>query len=165
MCYIAVALVALFAVSGCGGGGDGDSATASSGGPVTVEAGSLSKAQFVKQARAICTKSHEGFERDAVRILKQQKADPTKASEGDPEAELVLDAFVPNFQSQIDQVSELGAPRGDEDEVSAFLTALQEAVDGANQDPRAFVRSEADLGKAPKLAKAYGLEECASLSF
>jgi hypothetical protein len=159
------AFVALLA-AGCGGSGNDDSATAaSSSSEVTVETGSLSKAQFVKQARAICTKSHENFERDAVQILKRQNADPTKASKGDPEAELVLDAFVPNFQSQIDQVSELGAPRGDEEKVSAFLTALQEAVDGASNDPRAFVRSEADLGKAPKLAKAYGLEECASLSF
>lgn len=159
-----VVAMLLFA-AGCGDSDSSDTGDgSSSSGEVTVATNSLSKAEFVKQANVACAKSRVQFEKDLAAFLKKLNANPTKASEGSPDTEIIEKIFVPNFQEQIDMVSSLGAPSGDEAQVSAILSSLQKAVDGADEDPQAFVRSEGDLGNAPKLASAYGLTSCATLS-
>ena len=158
---IAAALTALLLAAGCGS--DDDSATGSSDGEVTVETGSLSKAKFVEQANAICQKTKDQFNKEAAQFVEQVSKKPPKPTEGSPEEKLVEKAVVPNYQNEVDEISALGAPSGDEKEVTAFLEALQQVVDGASEEPASFVQSGGSFGKAPKLAKAYGLSGCAEL--
>jgi len=157
-----VAALSLLLATGCGGD---DSATGSSSdGEVTVETSSLSKAQFTKQANAVCSETRKQIEGELAAYLKKQNEDPTAASEGDPEIELVEETVIPNMQKQVDEISALGAPSGDEEELSAFLNSLQKTVDEMSDDPKTFIRSQGSFGDAPKLAEAYGLDGCASLT-
>ena len=130
------------AVSGCGGG-DGDEDAAPE---------PISKADFSTQADKICA--------DAT-------ADLTAAAEAlgeDPSQEQIeafaSDSLVPSLQAQHDDIEALGAPEGDEDEVEAILTALQEGIDTVEADPGSITSSE-PFGEASELAADYGLEECA----
>lgn len=159
---IAAALSALLFAAGCGGSDD-DSATGSSGGStdVTIETGSLSKAEFIKQASAACVKTQEQFEKHAAAFLEESNKNPPKPTETSPEITLVKTVFIPDYQDQVEAVSALGAPSGDEQELTTFLEALQKVLDDADANPQAFIESGGSFGKAPKLAKAYGLVGCA----
>lgn len=157
---VGVALSALLVAAGCGGGDD--SATGSSG-DVTVETGSLSKAEFVKQASAICKKTQENFTGEAAAFVTKTNKEPPKPTETGPEEKLVETILIPNFESQVEEISELGAPSGDEEEVTAFLDSLQAVLDEASEDPQAFIETEGSFGRAPKLAQKYGLTGCAEI--
>lgn len=158
---LVAALSALLLVGGCGD--SDDSATGSSDGEVTVETGSLSKAAFVKQANKICLETQKKFQIEAVRFIERAGKNPPKPTEASPEEELTETIVVKNFQDQVDELASLGAPSGDEEEISAILNALQQEVDNASEDPATFIKSEGSFGKAPKLASAYGLTECATV--
>jgi hypothetical protein len=155
-------LAALLLVAGCGS--DEDDATGSSGGgEVTVETGSLSKAEFVKQANAVCAKNREQLERAVATFTAETSKTPAKPSEEPPEVAFLEETYLPGFQQQVDEVSAIGAPAGDEKEIVAFLQALQNMIDTATEEPQAFIDGDVSLDKAAKLAKAYGLTNCADL--
>lgn len=153
--------VLLLAV-GCGSD-DGEATGSSENGEVTVETGSLSKAEFVKQASAACAKTREQLTQEFVKLFEQASKSPPKPTEVSPEVKFVEENYVTGFQRQIDEVSALGAPAGDEEEITAFLESMQQEIEKAAEDPQAFITRDAGLGKAPKLAKAYGLTNCAEL--
>ena len=161
---IAGVLSALLLVAGCGSDeGDATGSSSSGNGEVTVETGSLSKAEYVKQVSAICTKSREQLETEIAALLRKTSNEPPKPSEESPQVEFLEDTYLPSFQAQLDEVSAVAVPAGDEKEITAFLKALQYMVDRGTEDPQTFVSGEVSLDKAGKLAKAYGLENCADL--
>jgi hypothetical protein len=149
----AAALAILLAAGGCGGS---DSSAAD----VTVETGSLSKAQFIKRADAICEANRAQFTREftafAQKIQRSSKA-AQEASNDDP----VEKILIPNFQKDINEISNLGAPSGDEQEVGAFLEALGQRLEEIRERPTILEETVTPFAKAEKLAKAYGLTGCA----
>jgi hypothetical protein len=182
----AVAIAALVVLAGCGGGsssssggegqataGGGESTSAGSaasgkaaGGKgestsgKTVQPGSLSKSEFVKQANAICEKGKkEGLAKMSAYV---------KAHKGSSEAanlklisEAIRTVFIPQIQNQVDAIRALGAPAGEEAQVEGFLTALEEDAEAARQSSG----TSATLGKSfrvsVKLAHEYGVDGCA----
>jgi hypothetical protein len=155
-------LSALLLAAGCGSD-EGDATGSSGGGEVTVETGSLSKAEFVKQVSAICTKSREQLQRQVAAFLEERNNNPAKPSEGSAEVEFLEETYLPGYEQQIDEVSAIGAPAGDEEQVAAFLQAMQDWIDRAAAEPEAFTAGELSLDRAAKLAKAYGFKNCAEL--
>jgi len=138
------------AIAGCGGGGDD-----SSSGPA------ISKAVFIKKADAVCQGGNERMEVDFAAFLKEKK-NIKKPSQADYE-ELVGEVVVPNLRREIKEIRALGAPSGDEDKVDAYLEAVEEGLETAEDDPTVAVKSsEAVFGVSSRLAKEYGLEVCGS---
>lgn len=140
---LAMAVVAaLLAVSGCGGGGDSTSVT---------------KAQYVKQAEALCKKEEE--KRFGELMAKGQKLEEeakgkaisTKAKE---EAFVTL---VPSYEKMVDSLRALDKPEGDEEKLEAIYDAMDEAAQNMKQNPGTALVSEVAFSKANKLSKAYGL--------
>ncbi len=153
---IALAGVALaLIVAGCGGG---DSSS-------TISTGTLSKEAFIKKADAICTKGNEELQKGFAVYLKKNKKSiialrhPSKADyEG-----LIVGVLIPNLEKEIEAIRALGAPSGDEERIEGFLTALEEGIEVAENDPKAVTHSsEAIFGIGSRLAKEYGLEVCGS---
>jgi hypothetical protein len=159
---IATALSALLLTAGCGGG---DSATGAGSTEVSVETGSLSKAEFIKKTDAICAATLQEFRTDVLSFMERAMKNPPKPTEPAPELTIVSDLFVPTFQKEIEKISAQGAPSGDEQEITAFLTELQEAVNSADEEPEGFAEAGFPIGaEARKLAKAYGLSRfCAEV--
>jgi hypothetical protein len=140
---LGVAVVALaLLVSGCGGSDD--------------EPEALSKAQFVKQASAIC---QEG-EKERGKLVEEfgQKAAGKKITVEDQE-ELVL-AALPTYEKTTTGLSELGAPEKDEEKVAAIIEAREEAVENVESNPGTAVVGSIPFKKANDLAKDYGLTAC-----
>jgi hypothetical protein len=142
---VAVAAV----VAGCGSDGD------------STETSALTKQQFIAQADAICKQGNkeieEGFESFAEENNIPKNQEPSKAQG----KEIVETVLVPSIDSQSDGIRVLSAPSGDEDEISAMLDSLDEAVEEAEEDPEALFASKSDpFAKPNELAQDYGFKVC-----
>jgi hypothetical protein len=142
---VAIAVV----VAGCGGSDDSSDTTA------------LTKQQFIAQADAICKQGNKEIEEGLESFAKEndipQNQEPSKAQG----KEIVETVFVPSIDNQAEEIRALGAPSGDEDEISALLDSLDESIEEAEEDPEALFGSKSDpFAKPNELAKDYGLEVC-----
>ncbi len=147
---LATACVASFVVSACGGGG-GDS------GEVTVS--SLSKAQYVRNASEVCEHGTKQIEVDYGTWLKTLKEKPTEADY----SKLVDTAVVGDIGQEIDELRELGAPKGDAKEIETVLQLREESIQIAEEDPEAVIENaDKVFAKASKAASEYGLQACAT---
>lgn len=162
MARVGVCLLVAISVVVVGAGcGSDDSATGTTSSD-TIKTSTLTKAQFVKRADKIC-------DQQSVKISIALGAYLNKnvPRSGQNEEAIVADAvreiLTPNVRSQIKEIRALGGPAGDEEQVEAILTAMQESVDSL--DGRQRFSLEEDLGPAfqqeGKLARDYGLASCA----
>jgi hypothetical protein len=139
----ALALTAVLALgaiaAGCGSSSD-DSSTSS-----------LTKAEFIAKADAICQQGNQEVEAAAKQQFgnQQPSADQVK--------QFVTETAIPNTQSQIDKIKALGAPSGDEDQIGHLLDTVQADIDKAKASGDIENSTFAD-GNA--LAKQYGLKVC-----
>jgi hypothetical protein len=135
-------LGALTLLLGCGGSGDSTST-------------SLTKPQFIKQAKAICEKA----EREQLELATQY----LKKHPGAEEEEMIIPAGVPPLQKQAEQLTALPAPAGDEAKVDAFLAAFEEGIKDMEANPQdALSPASNPFKKANELGEKYGLTNCAS---
>jgi hypothetical protein len=149
---VALALgLGCMALAGCGGSSDN--------GEVTITTGSLSKGEFAKRADGICQSSRAKFNSQYGAFV---KGNISAASQDAALAEAVETIVMPNFEGMIDKIAELGAPKGDEKEVDAFLNALQRRLGVIQEDPEQLTSSAYPFAHPAKLAGAYGLAGCAS---
>ncbi len=130
--------------AGCGGDDDG-------GGGGDAEP--LSKADFTTQANKICADGNAELETDAEELGDEPTQEQIE--------QFAADTLVPNLQGQHDDLADLGAPEGDEDEVEAILDSLQEGIDAVEADPSLITSSDDPLAEASELAGEYGLTDCA----
>lgn len=138
---ITTGLAVFFA--GCGGGQDR-----------TVSISSLSKAEYVQRADAICAKGR-------ARALRYQ---PSLGREGRTAEALhkAIEAIIlPAIQEVVDDLYELGAPQGEKGHTEAFLAAFQQGVDdGENLEVPTFGRLQRVLAPSGEKALKMGLQDC-----
>lgn len=142
---------------GCGGGGS-DAATA---GKVTVETGSLTKEEFARQADNSCEETRAAFERDYAAFRRREGLTSTEELSGSQTAYLVKTSIVPHYERLVEEISQLGAPQQDGQEVAAFLAALQRSLDFARRHPAGALATGTPFLEASELAREIGLEGCA----
>lgn len=185
---ISVAAIIVLIAVGCGGDSDAaNSSTASessavsktneggseagdgAGAPAGNAGGTIAKAEFVKQANAICARRKTAAFNGVDTYVRERQGGGQSPSE--LSAEAVYAVFLPETEKMIDEVRELGAPPGDKAQVDAYLAGMEEAVAiskekeftadsvdsyGADSFGREFVQPS-------KLANKYGLAECSYL--
>ncbi|HEX5376552.1 MAG TPA: hypothetical protein VFW48_10395 [Solirubrobacterales bacterium] len=162
---IATTTFALLLAAGCGD--SDDSATGSSSGDteeITVDTGSLSKAAFIKKVEPICRKATGKFQTQLGKVFEESGNNPRKPTEIPLEFEFYENDFAKIYQTQIDEISALGAPSGDEQEIAAYLEAVQKGIEEAAEDPEAFntafLEAQGNFKETPPLTAAYGLRGC-----
>ena len=135
-----VAFIVLFSAAvGCGG---------------SSEAEPLQKKAFLGQANAICRNSEA--EREVhMRAVATESADANPSEE----AKVGTEALVAPVKTMTDELSGLGAPRGDAKQVAAIIDAFEAGVAKLEADPggpnSAFV-----FTRANELSAEYGLSAC-----
>lgn len=103
---VTAALIAL-AVGGCGSGG--------SSGPA-----SLTKAEFVAQANAICRTAGEGRKQETEGLGKgEEGTDPST------EADAGMEALVAPVNTMTGELAALGAPKGEAPQVKAIIASFE----------------------------------------
>jgi hypothetical protein len=139
---LGLAAVTALVAAGCGGGGDDSTSTSS-----------LAKPAWIAKADAICQQGNQEIEQAANEQFGQQDQEPTD----EQVQQFTSETVVPNVQKQIDQIRDLGAPSGDEDQVNKILDTVQADIDKAKSATTLQGDTFAD-GNA--LATQYGLKVC-----
>lgn len=143
---------------GCGD--DDDSTAASNSSAVTVTTASLTRPKFVSSANAICSKERRQI---ATRVLAlEEQGGGGNQTKAEAYTDTVKVALLPTFQSEVDWITKLGAPAGEEKNVEAMLTAEQEALDRLEADESIASIDEVakEFTKANKSMKSFGLLNC-----
>lgn len=109
-----------------------------------ADAEPLTKAEFVKQANAICFKASEEVG-DEVRE--------------DKESDLISATAVA-LQKDVDGIEALGVPSGDEAQIEAILDNVNKAIESIESTPKPGREANDAIVKAENQAKAYGLKSC-----
>jgi hypothetical protein len=147
-----VLVAALALAAGCGSGGSAE---------ISVKTGSMPKAQFINRADTICESAKGKVGQEYGEFVKSHQG-ASKAEEEALIGEAVDQIIRPDFEQPIKAISELGAPKGDEKEVAAFLNALQARLDEFAEHPTEVTATPHPFLRASKLARSYGLEGCAN---
>ena len=150
---LAAATLALgLLLPGCGGGDEG--ATASDG--VVTTAPSLTKAEYVKQANAICEDVYSEITREYEAFYEAEKR--TEAELDKKAGEVVT----PNLVKLEKRLKAQGAPPGQEQKVEKIILALRAGIERAEEDVSTTrgAHGEFAFEKPYKLMWAYGLNRC-----
>jgi hypothetical protein len=140
---IAVAFAIALLLAGCGGGGSGSGSS------------ELSKAEFIEQADAICTKADKT---QSAALAKATKEVTGNVSSVANQKHLVVSAGLPPVQQEAEEIAGLGAPKSDEGEINAFVEAIEGGVEESEKDPS---KLEPAFAEANELGAKYGFKACA----
>jgi len=145
------ALIVGVCVAGCGSSSNSTS---------TETTATISKAEFVAKGNAVCVKGEKAQEAEINAYVKKNGLENKKPSKAQ-EAELVETVLVPNIQSQINGVKALGAPSGEEQQVSSALELSQQTLEKIEANPELAFGKKDTFAAAGKQLHALGLKECA----
>ena len=148
---LATTLVGLAFAVGCGSSGSDE---------VTVQTGSLSKAEFIAKADAICKAARTEFLAKFEGFAKSHEIG-NKAKEEATFDELLDSLVEPNVEGEIAKISVLGASEEYAPEVEAFLSALQERLDKASEEPTNLSATPYPFKEAEDTARKAGMNGCA----
>lgn len=140
------ALTVLALLGGCGGSDEGGTADSSSG---------ASKAEFVKEANAVCNRMVARIQNGGYRLFRENGKPGETQIFG---RKLVHEVIVPNLEGEIHGISGLQSPAGDEAQVKKILAELHKVIDQVEADPSAH--GFYPYKKAEAAADAYGLTSC-----
>jgi hypothetical protein len=137
-------------LAGCGGA-SGASST------------SLSKAEFVKRANAICEKARKDGGNGLRRYSKQHEQAGSSAEEqAEMQAAGIQAVVLPRIEQQNEELEALGTPAGDHAMLDEYLASLQKvATKGTEGAPIPETQLVQLFDPSSKAARAYGIEECA----
>jgi hypothetical protein len=135
---LGLAAVAALVVAGCGGGDDDSTSTSS-----------LAKPAWIAKADAICQQGNQEIEQAANEQFGQPSDEQVQ--------QFTSETVVPSVQRQIDQIRDLGAPSGDEDQVNEILDTVQADIDKAKS---ATTLPDDPFADGNALATKYGLKVC-----
>lgn len=142
---ILISVLALAGIAaGCGGGDDGES-------------NSLTKAEFVKQASQICDEIDKETQKNLEAAARSQEGVPPSKN---TEEQLVNNIVIPALQKQSEQLGELGAPEGDEEEIDAIIGALDDVAADAEANPVGVAAEPTPFREVDELMKDYDLDDC-----
>jgi len=140
-------------LAGCG-------SDSSSGASATDEvAAPLSKAEFVKQASAICEQGLKKKDAAVSVALKEQAEQAQSAPTAQETAKLIEETVLPAYSKTVDQLSQLGAPKADEAEIEKMMGEFEAAVKTLEADPTKANENN-PFTSADKAAEAYGIKGC-----
>jgi hypothetical protein len=138
------ALLAASAIAAAGCGGDDDNGT-------DLETSDLSKSEWIAKADQICAESDKAIDQQAQQTFKSEPSQQQLVG-------FTQGVVVPGIEAQVNQIRDLGAPEGDEDEIQTMLDTVDEGLAKVKADPTALERGALDSGTA--LAQQYGLKVC-----
>lgn len=184
---VVLLLLGAFALAGCGGDDDGsatgggnagngtaadagggnegagspDGGEAGGGEAQQIEATSESKDEYVAKANALCRKRMRQISADVASLSGDL---PANADQEVALRRLVKGVVAPSLEAEAEELRELGAPEGAEQQIEAIVRALEAAVAEARKRPKAFINRSPALAQAQRLAREYGIDACGSAS-
>jgi hypothetical protein len=142
---VALVVVAVLGAGACGG----------------ADEPRLTKAQFIERGSAFCAESSQRIDERAQATF----TEPGVQASADQVATFATDVVAPTIEREVERLSELRPPQGDEERIDQLLEAGRDGVDEVRQDPTVLLSSADDgFGRYRELATAYGLQNCGGAS-
>ena len=138
-----VVALAIFLV-GCGGG---DS-----------ESEPLTKAEFIKQADAACSKQNKKLAADFIAYARSHKVDEQLSPA--QQQKFAEEITFPYLEERIEVLTELTPPKADAKEVEAIVAKTEDGLAQARKN--ADEQAENTFTKAETMSRAFGLKICGS---
>jgi hypothetical protein len=149
-----VAISAALLSAGCGGKSGEETQSRAS--QSTKAKGNPTKADFIRQAEAICLETD--------RVQKRVQADYTQKNPNSSVAaseKALLAAGLEPVRTEAKELAALHPPTGDKREIEAIVSALEKAVKTAEKDPNTLgLGKRFAFAEVEKLAGEYGFDEC-----
>jgi hypothetical protein len=147
-----VGLLALgLLVAGCGSSADSSEENTSS----------LTKAQFIKQADAVCEKAGDEIEGEVEAFAEENEIPTDKEPSDEVKEEIVTEVIVPNIEEQAEGIAALGAPSGEEEQVDQIVEGIETAASETSEDPGSVISGgEGAFKGVNEEAKEYGFKVC-----
>lgn len=145
ICGAAVGGVILFGI-GCGGGGD-DTTT------VTI-----TKAEFVKQADAICKRTFSKRVEELKAYDQKQKSSAEKQTSLTYLQKKLIKVLVPSMRTQLKELEALGVPESSEAKVERLLASFSTGIDEVEEQGLLGLRNNEVLEDFNREAEKLGIE-------
>ena len=156
MAAVVLVVAGTILLGGCGGGGGSD-------GSVTVETGSLSKAEFISRANAICTGVRNKFTREYEDFVSSGRKGTSAQAESKFLDETIEKLVVPDYEEgMIGAIAKLGVPPDYAPKVTRFLETLKQRLVEIQAEPKKLIQTAFPFADASKAAEAAGLKGCAN---
>jgi len=140
-------VVAMAAIAvGCGGSSDSKP---------------LSKAEFKKQAEALCEKGEKEAQADFAVAMKRAENLKDSRSNEEKASDLGEDVVIPYLRNKLEGLEELGSPSSGQKQISAWLEELSAGVEELEEKPEQAVEGNPPLVKASEMVTEYGIKACA----
>jgi hypothetical protein len=134
---------------GCGGGDETTTFPSGVSRPI-------GKVEFLREADRICESTNARVEAAGDELV-GGRHDPPPAEV----RRIVLGIVIPALQTEVEAISSLGAPTGDEEIVSQILDATRDGIAELRADPLSALNGiPPSLRRAGRLAAAYGSTTC-----
>ena len=143
--------MAAIAVAGCGEDSEDSTSTAASGG---------TREEFIASADEICARTAEQITAETAARFPQGATANERQLE-----ELFAEVTIPALADQYEEIGALPVPEGDEEEIEALVSAADEAIAAAEEDPATLSvlqGSETPFTEVNRLSAEYGLQVCGS---
>jgi hypothetical protein len=146
----ALVLVTAFLAIGCGGG---DESTTSYPPGVSEP---IAKVEFLREANRICESTNARVEAAGDDLVGGRNDPPPGEVR-----RIVLRIVIPALETEVEAISAIGAPTGDEGKIDRILEATQQGIDELRADPLSALEGPPPgLRTAGRLAAAYGSDSC-----
>ena len=148
-----IALIAALAalaivVAGCGDSDDDG----------TDSGEALTKAEFVKQAEAVCAANNKEIDAEFEKFSEENNLSKKKAPTQEQLEEAADDFLLPIVNDQIDELREIEPPEAQAGAFEALLDEAEAEVEKLEDDPSTL--EEQSFVKVNERARALGLEAC-----
>jgi hypothetical protein len=172
-----VALLALAAV-GCGGGGGsstsssspaGESASSTTTSSTSSEApasststSELTKAEFAKQANAICKLGSEQIHGEEKPFFNRNNIKSKATATKKQGEEFITEVVAGSLQAQAEGLSALDVAPAQKSELTALVNGIEQVVKAAEEDPSSILKEVpgGPLAEVNKVATAFDIAEC-----
>lgn len=125
----------------------------------------LSRAEFIKRADAICERADKTQAGEAAAYAKAHINAIQGLSRKAAVEKLVGAILGPSVLKEANEIETLGAPDGDEGKIKAFIAAIEEGVKKAEKNPGTVEDlSGGPFNHADNLASEYGFQKCNEVS-
>lgn len=125
---------------------------------------SLTKAEYVKQADAICKKAEKNKKGKIEAFLQKNAPTPGKKLSLEEEAKFATDftirAVLPSLRTEADELDGLDSPSNEGERANAIIEGFDEMVRKLEDNPAIIAIKPDPFEKVARMARDYGFQTC-----
>jgi hypothetical protein len=125
---------------------------------------SLTKAEYVRQADAICKKAEKNKKAQIEAFLQENAPPSGKKLSLEEEAKLATDfttrAVLPSLRTEADELAGLDGPNNEEEKANAIIEGFDEVVQKLEGNAAIIATKPDPFEKVARMARDYGFQTC-----